>query len=80
MRPKPKDSKPPKIFHSPVTAAAAASVTAAYALAKSECLDFTTIEHSEPKVDLSVEVGVIKGEKKKCWNLLLLRSKQKILL
>ncbi|KVI09678.1 Kelch-type beta propeller, partial [Cynara cardunculus var. scolymus] len=64
MRPKPKDSKQPKIFQSPAAAAAAASVTAAYALAKSESLDFSTIEHSKPKVDLSVEVGVLKGEKK----------------
>lgn len=64
MRPKPKDSKQPKIFQSPAAAAAAASVTAAYALAKSESLDFTTIEHSKPKVDLSVEVGVLKGENK----------------
>lgn len=64
MKPKPKDSKHPKIFKSPAAAAAAASVTAAYALAKSESLDMTTIENSKPKVDLSVEFGVIKEEKK----------------
>ncbi|PWA48962.1 galactose oxidase/kelch repeat superfamily protein [Artemisia annua] len=64
MKPKPKDSKHPKIFKSPAAAAAAASVTAAYAVAKSESLDMTTIENSKPKVDLSVEFGVIKEEKK----------------
>lgn len=64
MKPKPKDSKHPKIFKSPAAAAAAASVTAAYALAKSESLDMTTIENSKPKVDLLVEFGVIKEEKK----------------
>ncbi|KAK9064056.1 hypothetical protein SSX86_017928 [Deinandra increscens subsp. villosa] len=64
MKPKPKDSKQPKIFKSSAAAAAAASVTAAYALAKSESLDFTAIEHSKTKVDLSVEIGVIKEEKK----------------
>lgn len=63
MRLKPKDSKRPKIFQSPAAAAAAASVTAAYALAKSESLDFTTIG-SKPKMDLSVEINVIKEEKK----------------
>ncbi|KAK1421215.1 hypothetical protein QVD17_23390 [Tagetes erecta] len=63
MRPKPKDSKHPKIFQSPAAAAAAASVTAAYALAKSESLDFTTI-NSKPKMDLSAEISVIKEEKK----------------
>lgn len=63
MRPKPKDSKHPKIFQSPAAAAAAASVTAAYALAKSESLDFTTI-NSQPKMDLSAEISVIKEDKK----------------
>ncbi|KAI3520401.1 hypothetical protein L1887_09798 [Cichorium endivia] len=63
MRPKPKDSKHPKMFQSPAAAAAAASVTAAYALAKSESLEFTTID-SKPKPDLSVEVNMIKGERK----------------
>lgn len=64
MKPKPKDSKQPKIFKSSAAAAAAASVTAAYALAKSESLDLTAIENSKTKVDLSVEIGVIKEEKK----------------
>ncbi|PWA76543.1 kelch-type beta propeller [Artemisia annua] len=58
MRPTPKDSKNTKIFQSPAVAAAAA-----YALAKSESLDFTSIG-SKPKVDLSVEVNVVKEEKK----------------
>ncbi|KVI05001.1 Galactose oxidase/kelch, beta-propeller [Cynara cardunculus var. scolymus] len=64
MKPKPKDSKHPKIVKSSAAAAAAASVTAAYALAKSESLDLTSIENSKTKVDLSVEIGVIKEEKK----------------
>ncbi|KAJ9553723.1 hypothetical protein OSB04_017768 [Centaurea solstitialis] len=64
MKPKPKDSKPSKIVKSSAAAAAAASVTAAYALAKSESLDLTSIEISKTKVDLSVEIGVIKEEKK----------------
>lgn len=62
MKPKPKDLKQPKIFKSSAAAAAAASVTAAYALAKSE--DLTAINSSKSKVDLSVEIGVIKEEKK----------------
>lgn len=61
MRLKPKDSKHPKIFQSPAAAAAAASVTAAYALAKSESLEFM---QSKPEVDLSVEINLVKGEKK----------------
>ena len=44
MKPKPKDSSRPKIFQSPAAAAAAASVTAAYALTKAEKLDFTKAE------------------------------------
>ncbi|XP_071732945.1 acyl-CoA-binding domain-containing protein 6-like [Rutidosis leptorrhynchoides] len=64
MKPKPKDSKHPKIFKSSAAAAAAASVTAAYALAKSKSFDITTVENSKSKVDLSVEIGVIKEEKK----------------
>ena len=58
MRPTPKGSKNSKIFQSPAAAAAAA-----YALAKSESLDFASIG-SKPKVDLSVEVNVVKEEKK----------------
>ncbi|KAK9283103.1 hypothetical protein L1049_011334 [Liquidambar formosana] len=46
MRPKPRDSSRPKIFQSPAAAAAAASVTAAYALTKSEKLDFTETNES----------------------------------
>ncbi|KAL8210624.1 hypothetical protein R6Q57_005061 [Mikania cordata] len=63
MRPNPKDSKHSKIYQSPAAAAAAASVTAAYALTKPESLDFTTI-NSKPKMDLSVAINVIKEEKK----------------
>ncbi|MFS8012389.1 putative galactose oxidase/kelch, beta-propeller, kelch-type beta propeller [Helianthus anomalus] len=55
MRPKPTDSIHPKIFQSPAAAAAAASVAAAY--------DFKNID-SKHKVDLSVEINVIKEEKK----------------
>ncbi|KAL4575254.1 hypothetical protein LXL04_022096 [Taraxacum kok-saghyz] len=62
MKTKPKDSKHPKIFKSSAAAAAAASVTAAYALAKSE--DLTAVDNSKSKVDLSVEIGVVKEEKK----------------
>lgn len=62
MKPKPKDLKHPKIFKSSAAAAAAASVTAAYALAKSE--DLTAVDNSKSKVDLSVEIGVLKEEKK----------------
>nr|XP_043631947.1 acyl-CoA-binding domain-containing protein 4-like [Erigeron canadensis] len=62
MRPTPKDYIHPKIFQSPAAAAAAASVTTAYALGKSESLEFTTFD-LKPKVDLSVEINVIKEEK-----------------
>ncbi|VVA26883.1 PREDICTED: acyl-CoA-binding [Prunus dulcis] len=44
MMPKPRDSLQPKIFQSPAAAAAAASVTAAYALTKIDKLDFKTAE------------------------------------
>ena len=49
MRPKPRDSSRPKIFQSPAAAAAAASVTAAYALAKTEKLDLARIEDGVSK-------------------------------
>ncbi|XP_030450842.1 acyl-CoA-binding domain-containing protein 4 [Syzygium oleosum] len=68
MRPKPRDSSRPKIFQSPAAAAAAASVTAAYALAKSEKLDFLDME--EPiklvvnKKDVSVELDAVREDKK----------------
>ncbi|XP_022939657.1 acyl-CoA-binding domain-containing protein 4-like isoform X1 [Cucurbita moschata] len=65
MRPKPRDSSRPKIFQSPAAAAAAASVTAAYALAKTEKLDFAIIEdgvskgrevkHSQPNDTIELE-------------------------
>ncbi|KAK4404017.1 Acyl-CoA-binding domain-containing protein 4 [Sesamum angolense] len=67
-----KDSLHPKILQSPAAAAAAASVTAAYALAKAESLDFPEKEDSNAKViqvdrsqqDHSVEINSIKEEKK----------------
>lgn len=72
MRPKPRDSSRPKIFQSPAAAAAAASVTAAYALAKTEKLDFSMIEgvsngrhqnHSQPNG--AIELKAIREEKAK---------------
>ncbi|XP_022765490.1 acyl-CoA-binding domain-containing protein 4-like isoform X1 [Durio zibethinus] len=72
MKLKPRKSSRPKIFQSPAAAAAAASVTAAYALAKSEKLDFPQIidlnfngvENNVPKKDINVEIDAIKEEKK----------------
>lgn len=71
MKLKPRDSSQPKIFQSPAAAAAAASVTAAYALAKSEKLDFPQIinnfngvENSVSKKDISIEIDTIKEEKR----------------
>ncbi|GFZ14678.1 Galactose oxidase/kelch repeat superfamily protein [Actinidia rufa] len=70
MRPKPKDSPHPKIFS--VSAAAAASVTAAFALTKSGVFDFNRTEDSNLKViqnngsqhDLSIEINAIREENK----------------
>ncbi|XP_057471623.1 acyl-CoA-binding domain-containing protein 4-like [Actinidia eriantha] len=72
MRPKQKDSPHPKIFQSPAAAAAAASVTAAYALTKSGAFDFNRTEDSSLKMiqkngsqhDLSIEINAIREEKK----------------
>lgn len=68
MRPKPRDSSRPKIFQSPAAAAAAASVTAAYALAKSEKLDFSETEGPIKlvvnKKDTSVELDAVREDKK----------------
>ncbi|XP_021295609.1 acyl-CoA-binding domain-containing protein 4 isoform X1 [Herrania umbratica] len=72
MKLKPRDSSHPKIFQSPAAAAAAASVTAAYALAKSEKLDFPQIidlnfngvENNVLKKDINIEIDAIKEEKK----------------
>lgn len=72
MRPKPSDSPHPKIFQSPAAAAAAASVTAAYALTTSGKLDLSETEDSIIKVvqangsqrDLSIEVNAVREEKK----------------
>lgn len=64
MKPKPTNSSHPKIFQSPAAAAAAASVTAAYALTKPGKLDFAETEDSNNKVDLSVEINAIREAKK----------------
>nr|GLL35009.1 acyl-CoA-binding domain-containing protein 4 [Ipomoea trifida] len=72
MRLKPRDSLHPKILMSPAAAAAAASVTAAYALTKPEVLDLTEREDSNFKEvqndttrkDLSAEINAIREEKK----------------
>ncbi|XP_039022223.1 acyl-CoA-binding domain-containing protein 4-like [Hibiscus syriacus] len=72
MKLKPRDLSHPKIFQSPAAAAAAASVTAAYALAKSEKLEFPQIidlnfngvEKIVPQKDISIELDAIKEEKK----------------
>lgn len=73
MRPKPRDALQAKILQSPAAAAAAASVTAAYALAKAELLDLTERKDSNDRVipvdssqkDLSIEINIIREEKKK---------------
>lgn len=49
MRPKAKDFLRPKIFQSPAAAAAAASVSSAYALSKSEQLDFMQLDDTNSK-------------------------------
>lgn len=64
MRPKPNDSAHAKIFRSPAAAAAAASVTAAYALTTSEKVAFTDMRGPNIEVDLSVEISTIKEDKK----------------
>ncbi|KAF3434112.1 hypothetical protein FNV43_RR25215 [Rhamnella rubrinervis] len=70
LRPKLKDLKRPKIFQSPAAAAAAASVTAAYALSITEKLDFATAksnsngaEKSLSEEDVAHEVDAIREEK-----------------
>lgn len=72
MRPKPRDSPHPKIFQSPAAAAAAASVTAAYALSKSGKLEFSEMEDLNIKLaqgngsqwDLASGITAIREEKK----------------
>lgn len=64
MRPKPSDSAHSKIFQSPAAAAAAASVTAAYALTKSEKMIQPEPQDLNFKVDLSVEISAVKEDKK----------------
>lgn len=71
MRLKPRDTSRPKIFQSPAAAAAAASVTAAYALAKSEQLDFPPALDSNANgngksvtgLDVKPNIDAIKKEK-----------------
>lgn len=78
MKPKPRDSLPPKVLQSPAAAAGAASVTAAYALSKPEKLDFTEREDSNLKViqvdhsqqDLSSQISKIREEKRLLESLL----------
>lgn len=72
MRPKPRDFLNPKILQSPAAAAAAASVTAAYAFAKSELSDIADREDSSSKVipidtsqrDLLAEINSVRDGKK----------------
>lgn len=72
MRPKPRNSPRPKIFQSPAAAAAAASVTAAYALSKSGKLEFSEMEDLNMKLaqqngsqrDLASDINAIREEKK----------------
>ncbi|KAL9388476.1 hypothetical protein Peur_017081 [Populus x canadensis] len=71
MRLEPSDASRPKIFQSPAAAAAAASVTAAYALAKSEKLDFSSLNlnsngvgNNPSELDLAFEIDALKEEKK----------------
>ncbi|KAL2324959.1 hypothetical protein Fmac_024017 [Flemingia macrophylla] len=72
MRPKAKDTMRPKIFQSPAAAAAAASVTSAYALSKSEKLDFMQLDdinikssvNGHPKDDITDKIEAMKEEKR----------------
>jgi len=72
MRPKEKDIVRPKIFQSPAAAAAAASVTSAYALSKSEKLDFMQLDYmnsnshvnGHSKDDVTDKIEAIKEEKR----------------
>lgn len=75
MKPKPRDSSRPKIFQSPAAAAAAASVTAAYALTtatakKLDHINMVEAPSEELKTDIyplgvKVDVDKIREEKKK---------------
>lgn len=74
MKPKLRDESYPKIFQSPAAAAAAASVTAAYAVAKPENLNLisakdSVIKEPEPEnnnsqLDLTNEISSIREENK----------------
>lgn len=69
MRPKLKDISRPKILQSPAAAAAAASVTAAYALSKTEKLDSATESSSKEaekipsEHDVAGQIEAIREEK-----------------
>ena len=86
MKLKPRDSSHPKIFQSPAAAAAAASVTAAYAFAKSEKLDFPQIinvnfngaENNVPKRIPILKLMQLKKRKRPC-SCQLRKSEQKTL-
>ena len=86
MKLKPRDSSHPKIFQSPAAAAAAASVTAAYAFAKSEKLDFPQIinvnfngaENNVPKRIPILKLMQLK-KRKRPWSCHLRKSEQKTL-
>lgn len=73
MRLKPEKSSHPKIFKSPAAAAAAASVTAAYAIAKSDKSDYPPpanptlngIGNSSSERDIRTRIDTIKEEKRK---------------
>lgn len=72
MRPKSRESSRPKIFQSPAAAAAAASVTAAYALAKSEhTTDFIKMEgpnteraDGSSQQKFALDINLIRNENK----------------
>ncbi|CAM8961045.1 unnamed protein product [Rhodiola kirilowii] len=71
MRPRSRDSTQPKIYKSPAAAAAAASVTAAYALSKSEnshhpetvASNFVSPGNNGHQSDISTEIAAYKKEK-----------------
>ncbi|XP_057979282.1 acyl-CoA-binding domain-containing protein 4 isoform X2 [Malania oleifera] len=60
MRPKLRDSSRPRIFQSPAAAAAAASVTAAYALTKHAQLDFISKEDSAAAASVTAAYALTK--------------------
>ncbi|CAN1174332.1 Acyl-CoA-binding domain-containing protein 6 [Linum perenne] len=70
MRLKPRNTLQPKIFKSPAAAAAAASVTAAYALSKPDKSDAPNVDNyrvqsrKPSQEDLTIEINRIKEDKK----------------